>query len=259
VKGLIGYNGWATVIEKYVHPLVKNKILEKFGENFISLRNEYFTCIKILSPNSTDKDIEILYKNLIENYSSFVYLDEKITIKRYYHNIDHVFSGLKFLIENKDLIKQNYCYENIVLAWIYHDIIYKINFNKNEELSADLCVQSLRSVGVKEENLKEIHRLIMLTKHKENPFDNDFLGNIIVDIDLISIANKEEFDKNSSLIRKEYSIYSDSEYSKGRIMFFESLLNKKERKVLRSDLFKNLNERAVENIEKQIQELKGVV
>jgi predicted metal-dependent HD superfamily phosphohydrolase len=76
---------------------------------------------------------------------------------------------------------------------------------------------------------------------------------------LISIANKEEFDKNSSLIRKEYSIYSDSEYSKGRIMFFESLLNKKERKVLRSDLFKNLNERAVENIEKQIQELKGVV
>jgi len=134
---------------------------------------------------------------------------------RGYHNIEHL----------KDLLRQigkinSKEKELLVLISLFHDIIYEPKNSDNEEQSAKFLINNVKEVT---EDIKKVYQSIIDTKtHKSS----NELSEIFNKMDMnIVTRNFDELLKWEQGIRKEYSVFSDEDYKKGRIKFLTSLLN----------------------------------
>ena len=131
---------------------------------------------------------------------------------RHYHNLKHLGVLLGQLTEVKDQINN---WKVILFTLYYHDIIYYSTKNNNEERSADLASKRMTEIGVNEIEIKLCFEQIMATKTHVKHSNAD--TNIFIDADLSILGREPRIYKiYCENIRKEYAIYPNFLYNKGR-------------------------------------------
>jgi predicted metal-dependent HD superfamily phosphohydrolase len=128
---------------------------------------------------------------------------------RHYHNLTHIEDCLAALarMDSLSAVEREILSEAI---W-WHDVVYDATRSDNEELSALLAEQHVRS-----DISQEVGRLIRLTRtHAVEPGDR--LGAILISIDLSILgAEPARYDAYAAAIRQEYVHVADSDYRTGR-------------------------------------------
>ena len=97
---------------------------------------------------------------------------------RYYHNlshINHIWSLLGSHTEVEDP-------ETVLFSTIYHDIIYEVSQNDNEEKSAKFAANRLNLITWPSEKIEKCRQQILATKNHSLSTNND--TNLFIDADL---------------------------------------------------------------------------
>lgn len=132
---------------------------------------------------------------------------------RHYHNQVHVASMLKLI---EEIASDAPDFDELLVATIYHDVIYDPTAKDNEERSAEMAVEILTNLGLSSEFVSTVEAFILCTKsHVIDPAHPS--SAIIIDADLAILgATSEGYDEYARAIRKEYSFVSDDDYRAGR-------------------------------------------
>lgn len=162
-----------------------------------------------------------IFQNLVSKYSTNTELNDKLWLeieenythkKRHYHSLTHLESLLKQLSEIKSQIED---WDTILFSLYYHDIIYNVKSQKNEENSAELAKKRLTEIDYPKNKIQKCFNQIIATKHHQINANND--TNLFTDADLSILgAAWATYENYINAIRKEYSIYSDLLYKPGR-------------------------------------------
>jgi predicted metal-dependent HD superfamily phosphohydrolase len=167
---------------------------------------------------------------------------------RIYHTLSHVQKMLDFLEICKSKIKN---WNAIFLAVWFHDVIYDPKAQDNEEQSALYTEEHLRQLDVSEELISQIVSLILATK-KHEPIADNSDSEFLLDGDLAILGSDEsDYDEYARKIRREYFWFSDEQYREGRKKVLEGFL-KRPRLFLTENAYKELEQRARRNIEREI-------
>lgn len=167
---------------------------------------------------------------------------------RHYHNLEHLENMLAELDKVESQIKN---LDALLFSIYYHDIIYKPTKRDNEHQSALIFEKRISKTSFI--NLSECMAQIEATKEHKISANND--TNMLLDIDL-SILGKSagEYKLYCENIRKEYSIYPDFMYRKGRIKVVKSILQLDN--IYKTDFFINEYEnQAKENLNLELSKL----
>jgi predicted metal-dependent HD superfamily phosphohydrolase len=131
--------------------------------------------------------------------------------KRYYHTMTHLDSIISELLPVAGEFSD---WNAIVFATGYHDIVYNVLLTDNEEKSARLAEERLESLSCPAGAIAKCAGLIRATQ-KHEPSDHE--TNLFTDADLSILgAEPERYRVYLEQIRKEYRIYPDFLYYKGR-------------------------------------------
>ena len=170
---------------------------------------------------------------------------------RRYHTPAHVEHCLRCFDLAADRMDEP---DAVEMALWFHDAIYDVPTEKNELRSAELF--AARAGGRGEERFRsKVHRLIMVTTHREPPATLD--ESFIVDIDLSSFGLPwEEFLRDSLAVREEFPLVPDAEFYPRHRKFAESLVARPA--FCFTEFFRDRHEaRARENIERLYAELQA--
>lgn len=178
------------------------------------------------------------FRNVISNYKE---------ANRHYHSINHIGSMLDqlslFKLSNEDEAI-------LILAIIFHDVIYNPIRKNNEAKSAEAATFTLQEIGLPNDVIEEISRLIMLTE-KHDGEQGDKLGNIILDLDLsVFSASNSFYKKYTESIRNEYFMYPDFIYNSGRKIVVQSFLNRE--RIFKTKEFSKWEQTARENLKNEV-------
>ncbi|QKX04966.1 hypothetical protein HN014_08565 [Aquimarina sp. TRL1] len=140
---------------------------------------------------------------------------------RYYHNISHLVHVYQQLLSIKPEIID---WDILLFSLFYHDFIYNILKKNNEEASADKAVQVLNSLQhISKERIDNCHQIILATKNHQINTNSDV--NYFTDADLSILgASWQTYTTYINNIRKEYKLYPDFLYNKGRKQVLRQLL-----------------------------------
>ena len=120
---------------------------------------------------------------------------------RKYHTVQHLDECFARFDEARELAQKAY---EIELALWFHDAIYDVRRQDNEERSADWARSAAARAGAAEAVCSRLHQLILATKHDAEPPSPD--AALLVDVDLAILgAAPERFDEYERQIRDEYS------------------------------------------------------
>lgn len=142
---------------------------------------------------------------------------------RRYHNLEHlarVLDGVdEFGGHAEDLAAVRFA------AW-FHDAIYDCSAGgeANEELSAQLAETELPPLGVPDERVTEVARLVWLTRgHEVDRGDRN--GAVLCDADLVVLGGAPgEYAAYTRAVRAEYADIPDELFRHGRAAILLSLL-----------------------------------
>jgi len=170
----------------------KNEKRTMIESNFLELIGRY----------SDDKAFNTqCWKEINQNYNQK---------SRYYHNLVHI---EKMLMELEDVKEKVEKLDAIRFSIYYHDIIYKSTRSDNEYKSAEYFKERVAKTNFS--YVEDCFKQIEATKTHKKSDDND--TNILLDLDLSILgSNNEEYQEYCKNVRKEYSIYPDLIYRKGR-------------------------------------------
>jgi predicted metal-dependent HD superfamily phosphohydrolase len=141
--------------------------------------------------------------------------------------------------------------DTLLFTIYYHDIIYKPTKRDNEHQSALIFEKRISQTSFT--YLSDCKAQIEAIKEHKLTNDND--TNILLDLDL-SILGKsaKEYEKYCENIRKEYQIYPDFMYRKGRKEFLKNILELDS--IYKTDFFKQEYEtQAKENLRNELNQL----
>ncbi|NOQ74439.1 MAG: hypothetical protein GQ574_20685 [Crocinitomix sp.] len=131
---------------------------------------------------------------------------------RIYHNLTHLENLFLELEQVKDQIDD---WNTVSWAVFYHDIVYNVRKQDNEERSADLAVKRLSEIAYPKEQVERCKMQIIATKSHAIMDDQD--ANLFTDADLSILGkNWETYEAYTKAIRKEYKIYPNLLYKPGR-------------------------------------------
>ncbi len=142
---------------------------------------------------------------------------------RKYHNLNH-FIDINNMIE-KDYKNNKFdekTMEKLVLANLFHEIIYNPAKDDNESKSAEFLI----SLCLEKNNtdILDIENIILDTKtHIANTPLSETFNKYDMNIVERDFSNLLEWEEG---IKEEYKIYDKETYKNGRIRFLESLLDK---------------------------------
>jgi len=182
------------------------------------------------------------YQELIKLYNSK---------NRFYHNLNHIEVLLKLSDEYKHLLNSQKAIDFTI--W-YHDAIYDGSKNNNEQKSAELAKLHLTQLGLSEQLVENCYKLIIATKtHTLNKSLNYFDAQFLLDIDLSILATeRKQYIEYTQQIRKEYKMYPDFLYRKGRKKLLKHFLEMEN--IYKTQLFQNRwEEKAKENINYELE------
>lgn len=171
---------------------------------------------------------------------------------RFYHTMDHIEVMLDGY--NKyfgDVSEAEY------LAILYHDIVYLPFAKWNEENSVGLlnAHHKVYFHKLKPEVLQAASEIILATKHDSSPVS--FAAERVVDLDLMILGcSGDVYRKYVANTRKEYAMYSDTEWKVGRTKVLQGFLAQE--RIFITDIMRNhFEHQARVNIQKELEELEG--
>lgn len=183
--------------------------------------------------------------------SLWIEIEKQYTLKiRHYHNLSHIES----MLTQAETIKQSIVnYDAFLLAIWYHDIIYKPTKKDNEEKSGVLAKKRLKTLHIDEKTSKLTEKLIISTKSHKAILTENSDNFYLLDIDLSILGSHwETYQTYIQNIRKEYAIYPNFMYKKGRKRVLEHFLKRK--KLFQTELYQTTFEtKARENIKKELE------
>ncbi|MGB1313610.1 MAG: hypothetical protein ACPG54_08175 [Bizionia paragorgiae] len=137
---------------------------------------------------------------------------------RYYHNLQHIEHMINSLVP---IASQVTDMDTLLFAIYYHDIIYNATKSTNEHESALRLEKRLSNTTFR--RIPKSMALIEATKAHEPSLDTD--TNILLDLDLSILGQSPgDYKIYCDSIRKEYKIYPDFMYRKGRIKVLQHFL-----------------------------------
>ncbi|WP_298756107.1 hypothetical protein [uncultured Psychroserpens sp.] len=168
---------------------------------------------------------------------------------RYYHNLTHIYH---MLVQAKDITHEIIDYDVFRFAIWYHDIIYKATKKNNETKSAEFAQKSLKLFNFDEKRIKNVVILIKSTQNHDIVLQENNDNAFFLDIDLSILGTDwdiyQTYIKN---IRKEYAIYPDFMYKRGRKEAMQHFLKRKS--IYFTQLYRDkFEQQARQNIEKEI-------
>ncbi|HTE23199.1 HD domain-containing protein [Flavitalea sp.] len=169
--------------------------------------------ISIVSRYSKEEQALKMWEEVHANYSK---------TNRHYHNINHL-DNLFFELEP---LKARFSdWEIVIFAIAYHDIIYNVLRQDNEERSAELANERLKKLSIDQERVMLCNEIIVNTKTHGDSTTGDI--RFFADADLAILGkSSEEYLSYASAVRKEYKLYPDFVYNPGRSKVLESFLAK---------------------------------
>lgn len=197
-----------------------HSILRRFPIKFTMLKNRFIT----LCQNYT-KDTKLIER--LWNEIAIYYAQEA----RHYHTLNH----LEYIYRELQEININHALE---FAIFYHDIVYDVTQNDNEEQSALVAQKRLVQLNVPQKLNKQVVQLILETKsHKASSKKNK----LFLDADLAILGSDENvYTQYLNNIRKEYAIYEETAYRLGRKRVLEHFL--RQEAIYKSSYFYELYE-----------------
>jgi hypothetical protein len=87
---------------------------------------------------------------------------------RHYHNLDHIAALLELLDRHGHDVRNRDAME---LAIFFHDAVYVPTRSDNEAASAALAREQLTGLGVQDDLIAEVERLILATRHGQSVAD----------------------------------------------------------------------------------------
>ena len=149
-------------------------------------------------------------------------LETAYTHQRYYHNLHHLYALWEELLPVQDQVED---WEIMVMALFYHDIIYDVQRQDNEEQSAHLASKILSSLDFDFPRINRCSRHILFTKNHQPKDDED--SSIFCSADLAILGSEPGiYMKYVKSVRKEFSIYTDEDFRSGRKKFIEDFLQR---------------------------------
>lgn len=198
------------------------------------------------------KNLKNRWYNLTLNYTSDLVLIEELWVEivknysaksRHYHNLDHLEYMLRFAFEYKSEITD---FNTLLFSIFYHDIIYNAKRSDNELKSAQLASDRLNRLGLKSDQINTCYEQILATKEHADGVEID--TQFLLDFDLAILGDEpEKYVEYTKKIRKEYAIYPDFMYNRGRRKVLRHFLGMDS--IFKTNEFKiNFEERARENL-----------
>jgi predicted metal-dependent HD superfamily phosphohydrolase len=139
---------------------------------------------------------------------------------RRYHTPDHLALMLRVIDEHAGLADDA---DAVRLAAWFHDAVYEVFGQDNEEQSARLAVQHLDALGFSPDRSGEVARLVRLTAgHAVAPGDRN--GGLLADADLaILAADEADYARYAAAVRAEYAAVPDETFRPGRAAILRKL------------------------------------
>ena len=171
---------------------------------------------------------------------------------RHYHTTKHLLQVLTMI----DKLADDHDLFLVRLAAWYHDAVYAIQPGQvsNEEASARLALRELSWVGLEQEDLNQVARLVRLTEtHLPGPRDPE--GELLCDADLaILAADPADYSDYVAAVRAEYAQVPEEEFLAGRLAVLTDL---NDRDVFRTAKGRHLTSAARANLGTEINALIG--
>lgn len=238
---------------------VKNNLkkVEKFVVNLAEIENGKISstdCRRVLEVKSKKHFVEVkgLWGNLCGRLGVSLDSAEKwwefISMQysrgpRYYHTLNHIQNLYNNLQGENNLLE---------LCIFFHDLIYipmKIpEFPTNEEQSANYFQEFVNETGLTA--YQEVYQIILATiKHMPLTGSQNELEFLDLDLSIL-VSDEAEYVEYAANVRREYSWYSEEEFSKGRKAVMEGFL--KRESLFFTPRFKQIENKARENILNEI-------
>ncbi len=144
--------------------------------------------------------------------------------KRYYHNLNHISHMLHFAENDQaDLVD----YDILQFAIWYHDIVYKATKSNNEEKSAEFAQKQLKTLQIDPKRVEICEKLIISTKKHEILNTQNQDNAYLLDWDLAILGTAwETYEAYTQKIRKEYAMFPNFMYKKGRKKVLQHFLER---------------------------------
>jgi predicted metal-dependent HD superfamily phosphohydrolase len=188
--------------------------------------------------NTTLPQQSELGENLITRYSE---------PHRRYHTTKHLLDVLTMI----DQLADDHDLFLVQLAAWYHDAVYAIPAGQvsNEEASARLALRELSLVGLEQEDLNQIARLVRLTEtHLPGPRDPE--GELLCDADLSILASDPaQYANYVAAVRAEYAQVPEEQFLAGRLAVLSELVD---REIFRTSKGRPLSDAARANLAAEI-------
>jgi len=167
--------------------------------------------------------------------------------QRAYHNLEHIRECLDQFDTARHLVSRPV---EVELAIWFHDAIYDPQRNDNEERSAQLAEEALRTAGSEPETAQRVGDLIRLTAHRHMPPAGD--AALLCDIDLAILgAAPERFERYDADIRREYEWVPEDVYRRERAQVLARFLGR-ERIYITPFFFDRLERQARTNLSERL-------
>jgi predicted metal-dependent HD superfamily phosphohydrolase len=188
--------------------------------------------------NATLPRQQELGENLITRYSE---------PQRRYHTTKHLQQVLTMI----DRLADDHDIFLVRLAAWFHDAVYAIPPGQvsNEEASARLALRELSRVGLEQEDLNQVARLVRLTEtHVPGPRDPE--GELLCDADLAILASDpSDYADYLAAVREEYAQFPEEEFLAGRLAVLTEL---SDREIFRTAKGRQLTDAARVNLTAEI-------
>ena len=205
----------------------------------LDLKEEWFT---LASEYSSDENfIQNCWKEIESHYS---------VKARHYHNLIHVEN---LLLQAKQFENEINDFNALRFAIWYHDVIYKPTRKDNEEKSAEFAEWRLKKFKIDNEVIQKIKTLVISTKKHQIELMENLDNAYLLDFDLSILGSEwETYKTYTEQIRKEYKIYPDFLYNRGRRKVLEHFLEKES--LYFTDYYKrDFENQAKENIKRELE------
>jgi len=198
-------------------------------EVFISLAYRY---------SEDTEHISLLWNEIFKNHSKK---------NRYYHNLTHLDNLFQHLESVKSNIKD---WDITLFALFYHDYIYNVLKQDNEERSAQKAIDVVTTLSMDIERVKLCENIILATKGHQISENNDI--NYFTDADLSILGSTwSDYETYYKNVRKEYRYYPDFMYNKGRIKVLQHFIDMP--RIFKTDYFyKKLEKQTKYNLQQEI-------
>jgi predicted metal-dependent HD superfamily phosphohydrolase len=172
---------------------------------------------------------------------------------RHYHTLDHIAQLIELFERHGEGFAER---DPVLLAILFHDVVYDPRRNDNEEASAALAAERLGALGVANALIGVVSRYILATRHGQSVETvEDASLELLLDLDLSILgAPPEQYRAYAEAIRREYGFVPDGLYRPGRRRVLEGFLARE--RIYRTDRLSALwEEGARANLAGEIAEL----